>query len=169
MQPRARTGIEPRIVRQGDEQLRPLAHRRCHEGAIEHVRARFPTHTIVLKVHGDAPPPSVWADARMVRQALINLLVNAVQASPDGVEVSVEIAAADAAVRLTVIDRGLGVPEGARDRIFEPFFTTKASGTGLGLAVVQRVAEAHGGEVLVSPTEGGGSTFSLVLRSAAPA
>jgi signal transduction histidine kinase len=68
----------------------------------------------------------------------------------------------DAAV-LEIVDTGEGIPEEVRERIFEPFFTTKASGTGLGLAVVRRIVEGHGGEIQVRSAPGEGTTFALRL------
>jgi signal transduction histidine kinase len=93
--------------------------------------------------------------------------VNAVQASRDGGEVVVRIAADDAQrVRVAVVDAGPGVPEAVVARIFEPFFTTKPTGTGLGLSVVKRVADAHRGTIEVATRPGHGSTFALVLPAA---
>jgi signal transduction histidine kinase len=66
-------------------------------------------------------------------------------------------------VVLAVVDDGDGVPSESRSQIFQPFFTTRATGTGLGLRVVQRIAEAHGGRIVHSETPGGGATFELVL------
>jgi signal transduction histidine kinase len=110
---------------------------------------------------------SVAADGRQLRQALVNLLHNAAQAMPDGGDVRIEAAPAErdghAFVAITIADSGPGIDREARDRIFQPFFTTKATGTGLGLAVVRRVAEAHGGSIEVHNAAGGGAVFTLLL------
>ena len=66
-------------------------------------------------------------------------------------------------IHLTVVDDGVGVSGEIADRIFRPFFTTRPTGTGLGLAVVQRIVHAHGGELLHRETPGGGATFEAVL------
>jgi two-component system sensor histidine kinase HydH len=136
------------------------------EESLESVRARFQSGVITLSV--DDGTPRAWADARLIRQALINLVVNAIQASPEGAGVAVRIGrgADDRWVTIAVIDRGAGIPAGLVSRVFEPFFTGKASGTGLGLAVVQRVADAHGGTIAAAPTPGGGTTFTLSLPAA---
>ncbi len=147
--------------------LRPEHLVRILESAVEAVRASVPSVAVQII----APPelPDVWADARMLRQAVLNLLVNATQASGEGVEVVVRVTMNDeASVRIAVEDRGLGVPEAIAGRIFEPFFTTKATGTGLGLSVVKRVADAHGGDVEVSSREGGGSIFAMRLPLGGP-
>jgi signal transduction histidine kinase len=107
--------------------------------------------------------PQVAVDARMLRQALINLLVNAVQASPRGARVALRGWRDGDTVRLDVADSGPGIPAAHRHRIFQPFFTTKATGTGLGLAVVKRIVDAHAGEVSVETGEGRGTTFSVKL------
>lgn len=132
-------------------------------GAIDSVRDRFPHSAIAIRVEGPLPPP-VWVDARMVRQALLNLLVNAVQASREGAEVVVRISPEPSGrVRVAVVDQGVGVPEAVAARVFEPFFTTKPTGTGLGLSVVKRVADAHGAPVELTSCAGQGSTFALLL------
>jgi two-component system sensor histidine kinase FlrB len=99
-----------------------------------------------------------------IKGAMINLVENARQAC--GAEGRIELGAEAASDRvcLTVTDNGHGVPPKVLPRLFDPFFTTRPQGTGLGLAVVQSVAEAHGGEVLVD-SSGKGSTFALCLPS----
>ena len=99
----------------------------------------------------------------------MNLVANAVQAMPRGGRVTVRLARAQDAVVLEVRDEGPGVPEELLARIFEPFFTTKASGTGLGLAVVKRIAEGHGGDVTVASRPGSGASFSIRFPLVPPA
>jgi signal transduction histidine kinase len=106
----------------------------------------------------------------MVRQALVNLVVNAIQAMPKGGTVTVRVSAdqreAVSVARIEVADEGVGISPQTEKQIFQPFFTTKATGTGLGLAVVKRIADAHHGEVSVRSAQGGGTTFTLMLPSA---
>jgi len=106
----------------------------------------------------------VSADPLMLGQALLNLILNAVQASEKGGGVVVEIAA-DASggnqFRLAVEDSGPGIRPEIMDKIFDPFFTTKDEGTGLGLAIVHRVVEAHEGIISASNREGGGARFEI--------
>jgi PAS domain S-box-containing protein len=126
--------------------------------------------------HAQAAPVSVGvdvqgaeqvrADPRLLRQALVNLVLNALQALGRGGAVS--ITARPCAQRggavIAVADDGPGIPEAHRARVFQPFFTTKAKGTGLGLAVVKRIAEGHGGSLsLADRAEGEGSEFQLWL------
>ncbi len=109
----------------------------------------------------------VAMDRRQIRQALLNLFVNAVQAMGDRGRLRVVVRRGEwngaAAVVVDVEDDGPGVDPHLRDRIFEPFFTTKATGTGLGLAVVRRILEGHGGGVTVASGAPRGAVFSLHL------
>ena len=136
-------------------------------GAAEAAHAIAPPGSSAVTVHVPKEMPALECDEQLVRQAVINLITNAMQASPDDVvQVRAELEAKDAkqangpsVVRIVVVDRGAGVPAEVVPRLFTPFFTTRAAGTGLGLAIVRRVAEAHGGEVRLAPSEGGGATF----------
>jgi signal transduction histidine kinase len=108
----------------------------------------------------------VLGDATQIRQALVNLVLNAVQAVAPRGEVRVAARREAAAVVVDVEDTGPGVAESVRDRLFEPLITTKDHGSGLGLALVKRVAERHGGSVGHEPRPGGGARFSLRLPAA---
>jgi PAS domain S-box-containing protein len=107
------------------------------------------------------PLPLARLDEQKVHQALVNLVSNAVQATGRRGPVQVRVTAEDARLRIDVIDDGDGVPMELRERVFAPFFTGRARGTGLGLAVVRRVAEAHHGSITIETTPGGGATFVL--------
>ncbi len=97
-------------------------------------------------------------DGRLVRQLLINLFENAAQAMPVGGRLSIRTERAEEALRLFVTP---GVPAHLRERVFAPFFTTKATGTGLGLAVVKRIAESHGGSVQLEQPPLAGARFRI--------
>jgi PAS domain S-box-containing protein len=105
--------------------------------------------------------PSVPIDAGMVRQAILNVALNAVQAMPRGGRIVLEAQAVDGAVEITIADSGPGIADDHLPRIFEPFFTTKATGTGLGLAVVKRIVDGHGGDVQVESRPGEGTRVRL--------
>jgi len=105
----------------------------------------------------------VSLDAEKIRQALVNLLQNAQQASPEGGEVRLSADCDGRAVRFVVADQGVGIPAANLERIFHPFFTTKTQGTGLGLAITQRIVREHGGSILVKSVPGNGTQFTLVL------
>ncbi len=114
----------------------------------------------------DTAVPPVLADERMMRQAFLNLALNAVQAMPRGGTLRVGARRVDGSpheVQVEFSDTGLGIPPNVRERIFEPFFTTKAKGTGLGLALVKRIVESHSGRLVLESEPGQGTTFRLFL------
>lgn len=102
-------------------------------------------------------------DAGPLRQALLNLLLNAREAMPDGGTATIRAGAEGGWVRIEVEDTGRGMDERTRKRIFEPFFTTRASGSGLGLAVVDSVVRSVGGRVAIRSRIGEGTTFTIWL------
>jgi signal transduction histidine kinase/ActR/RegA family two-component response regulator len=129
---------------------------------------------IAIRLEVPALPP-VLGDPSSLREALANLLLNAVDAMPQGGTLRIgarEISPPDATdadrwVELTVEDTGVGMPEEVRRRIFEPFFTTKGvRGTGLGLSVVYGILERHGGRIAVASTPGAGTVFTCHVRVA---
>jgi two-component system, NtrC family, sensor histidine kinase HydH len=118
---------------------------------------------VALAVDGLDGLPDVQGDAVQLRQIFVNLLENAVfAASPRGT-VGVRGRHADGAVEIDVEDTGPGVDAGTRRRLFEPLITTKERGIGLGLALVKRIAERHGGSVGYSDRPGGGARFTIRL------
>ncbi len=117
---------------------------------------------VVLNRPGrDVPPVSF--DAMRMKQVLINLLTNAVEASPEGGEVAICTRVADDNLLLDVTDRGCGIPVEKRDEIFLPFFSTKKEGTGLGLPIVKKIVEAHHGHIEIMDNPRGGVTFRVVI------
>jgi signal transduction histidine kinase len=112
--------------------------------------------------------PSLPADRNYLKQLLLNLILNGVQAMPRGGTLTVEANADKEFLEFAITDRGTGMDAPTLKRIFEPYFTTKASGSGLGLSIARRIAEAHGGTITVESEPGRGSTFHvrLPLRNA---
>lgn len=110
----------------------------------------------IVAVAIDAPGPAEASlDAARMRSVVMNLLLNAAQAMPSGGRIDVSVRNGEGAVRLDVCDAGAGVPPRMRDRLFEPLATTREDGMGLGLAVVRRVVEEHGGRVGYEPLSPG--------------
>ncbi len=137
--------------------------------AVEAAERGTGLHGVTIRVEVPRTLPSVLLDAQLCRQAILNLLLNGAQAMGRGGEVVVRgsvDAAKPGCVRLDVRDSGVGVPAELGDRIYQPFFTTRASGTGLGLALVKRIAEAHQAELSFVSPPGEGTTFTLWLPKA---
>jgi signal transduction histidine kinase len=105
--------------------------------------------------------PFLFADREMLRRALLNLTLNAVDAMPGGGQLHITACEGSRGFELEVADTGDGLGDEARRRAFEPFFSTKSHGTGLGLAIVERIAAAHGGECLAQNCPDGGAAFTL--------
>jgi signal transduction histidine kinase len=103
------------------------------------------------------------ADADMLRRAVLNLVLNALDALPAGGQIVITACHTPLGLEIEVADSGPGVPGGLLDRLFEPFFSTKSSGTGLGLAIVERIAAAHGGRAVVANCPEGGAAFTLII------
>ncbi len=109
------------------------------------------------------PSPRVNGVKDQIGQVVLNLLLNAAEASGEGDEVTVATHEESSSVRLSVRDRGPGIPREHRERLFEPFFSTKPKGTGLGLSICYSLVNAHGGSIELDSDEGGGATFTVVL------
>ena len=116
---------------------------------------------VAVVSHG--PRPVVKADPDYLKQVLLNLILNGVQAMPEGGRLTVETSIRDGRMRLSVSDTGTGIEPENLARIFEPYFTTKADGSGLGLAIARRIIEGHGGTLDVTSKTGSGSRFEIVL------
>ena len=122
-----------------------------------------------VHVKNDCPPdlPSVNGDAAMVRQALLNLALNACEAMPSGGTLRFSGHARPGnLVELTVEDTGIGIPAENLDRIFDLYFTTREGGSGIGLSMVYRAVHLHDGTIEVESTAGRGTKFRIVLPQA---
>lgn len=94
--------------------------------------------------------PTVEADAGQIRQVLLNLMINSIQAIPDKGNVAIRTwQQPNEKIAIEIRDDGPGIKEGDMDKVFDPFFTTKPAGTGLGLAIVQRIIAAHHGSIKI--------------------
>jgi two-component system sensor histidine kinase PilS (NtrC family) len=119
-----------------------------------------------LKVIREFAPSVLWpVDAEQFRQILWNLCLNAAESMPEGGELRVAVAVRGETLEVTVTDTGEGIAADDLSHVFEPFFSTKSEGTGLGLALVHRVVQEHGGEIDVRSSPGLGTTFTLTLPS----
>jgi two-component system sensor histidine kinase PilS (NtrC family) len=135
---------------------------------IEH--RSLPSDLKIIRAYGESLIARV--DPQPMRQAIWNLCLNAVQAMPDGGEIRVgsrRLPGDPPWLQLWIADTGPGISEQDLPHIFEPFYSTKAEGSGLGLALVYRVMQDHGGRVDTSTVPGEGTTFTLTLPAASPA
>ena len=139
---------------------------RCVERALADIRARAEAKGIVLVTEGSGAI-RIKADPDRITQALVNLLANAIDASPEGGRVQIGCSGSDLdgtrLVHIQVRDRGAGIRPEHQEEIFDPFFTTKEGGTGLGLATVKKIVTLHGGKVEVESGPGIGTVMKLVL------
>lgn len=124
-------------------------------------------HGVTLKCDTSSAQVRVRLPEGEVKQTLYNVIRNAIQASPEGQSVDIEVKADQSTVKVEILDRGSGIPEGIRERIFEPFFSTKQgqnqAGMGLGLSVTRSLIDAMGGRVDVDSSPGKGSLFVLTF------
>lgn len=107
--------------------------------------------------------PEVEGDPELLKQVLLNLIMNAIQAMPEGGQITVSIAVEKERLLIRISDQGRGISADVRDRIFDPFFTTKEHGTGLGLAVAHQIVEQHGGVLRAESNGEGGAVFTTQL------
>jgi signal transduction histidine kinase len=137
--------------------------RRILEECVDECRAEAEERGLALRADS-LDDVTVRVDKLKLKQAVSNVLRNAIEVSPAGTAVRVETRVGDATVEVRVADEGPGVPERDRETVFTPFFTTKEHGTGLGLAIAREFTEAHRGRLTVEPSPGGqGATFVFRL------
>lgn len=132
--------------------------------SIQNVRARPEFHSIHISVHKDGPTDG-WFDARKLERVFQNLVLNACEAvSPKTGTIQIDIHAEKSTIEVRVSDNGHGIPELVCERLFEPFVSQgKENGTGLGLTVVQKIVQDHGGDVKVEKTSSEGTVFLITL------
>jgi two-component system sensor histidine kinase HydH len=118
---------------------------------------------ITLERRVPASSPLVQCDPEQLKQVVLNLTINAIQAMARGGSIELSVTASDGNVRISVRDEGPGIPAQDLEKIFDPFFTTKENGTGLGLSVAHQIITQHGGAITAEPNPDRGMTFSIVL------
>jgi signal transduction histidine kinase len=129
-------------------------------------------HEVVVSIAADPEIQTVWVDPNLFRLVFDNLVQNACQSMRGGGRVDILVTRGllptGAAVSIQIKDHGHGMEPEVRERALDPFFTTRPSGTGLGLPIVQRIVEAHGGELVIESQEGEGTSVTLLLPLGAP-
>ncbi|MFV1958885.1 MAG: nitrogen regulation protein NR(II) [Planctomycetota bacterium] len=135
---------------------------------VELVQTEASKRHVRLHAHADIRLPPVRIDPGQLRQVLLNLVMNALQAMGDGGgRLVVGAEQLEASVRIVVRDSGPGIPSSVRERIFEPFVTTRSDGTGLGLAIVKRILDNHASSIEIRGADGGGVIVEILLPAGA--
>jgi signal transduction histidine kinase len=120
---------------------------------------------IKLTLVPQAGDPAVKADGEKLRQAFLNIVINALQATPTGGTVTIATQMTDSMYEIRFNDSGAGIEADTLARVFEPFFTTKPDGTGLGLAITRKIVESHNGTLEIESEPGEGTTVIVRLPS----
>jgi len=156
-----------RFARMGELEPQPLDVNDLAAEIAEFVEPELARASIELREQYASALPACLADPRQLKQAILNLILNAQQAMPKGGELILRTSAGNDEVRIDVIDTGRGIAEELRDKVFGPFFSTKSDGTGLGLAVTRRIIEGHRGTVDFHSEPGKGTDFIIRLPARA--
>jgi signal transduction histidine kinase len=142
--------------------VRPLV-----EQTLGFVAGRAATAAVRIEFAAPGEESNAAVDPGQLRQVLLNLVLNALDAMPQGGTITVTLDRdGEDALTLAVADRGGGLPAALGERIFDPFTTTKETGLGLGLSICKRIAAAHGGTLSAANRAGGGAVFTLRLPAA---
>jgi len=133
---------------------------------ITFLEAQINEQGYVVKKNYQNSLPEIMADSTMLYQSFLNILINAMQAMPDGGRILIEVGAGDHLVTVHFDDEGQGIPHENLGKIWDPFFTTKEMGTGLGLGIVKNIVESHGGSIQIvnRPVRGARVTIELPLK-----
>lgn len=151
------------FVRKGQVNRMPIDLAALIDDVLEFVREE--NEQAEIRQHADlqAGLPLVLSDEGQIRQALLNLIVNARQAMPEGGELLVRLARVGNDAEVSVTDTGIGMGEPQLERCFDVYYSNKKGGTGLGLATTRRIVEEHGGSIRVLSEPGRGTSFSFLL------
>lgn len=134
------------------------------EGAISQLTEKLKDDAGDLRIEKHlAAPPKFTFDVTLIESAVLNLLLNAHEAMPSGGTLQIRVRREKDSAIIEVADQGVGIPDEHLENIFNPFFTTKPTGVGLGLAIVSKFIDSHGGNISVVSEEGKGSTFRISL------
>jgi two-component system, sporulation sensor kinase E len=150
-------------VRPMDVQLRDSDPGALVAGIAEFIRPEAERAGVMIELELGEALPRVALDERLMKQAVLNLVKNALAAMPGGGKLRLAAEVVEDELRITVEDSGVGISEEALPKIFEPYFTTKENGTGLGLTITFKIVREHDGEITVSSRAGQGSTFTISL------
>jgi signal transduction histidine kinase len=153
------------FARQKTPEMKPGSINETVRETVALTRKQAAFKDIELTASYDHRIPTMWIDNHQMKQALINLLINAIESTDAGGRISVRTQGDPGGEKASIFiqDSGAGIPEGLLDKVFEPFFTTKEAGTGLGLAITHGIVVQHGGEVKVTSRPKEGTLFTITL------
>jgi signal transduction histidine kinase len=137
---------------------------------VSFVEARGRSQGITLRTDLQDGIQKASCNSAELRQVLLNVIMNALQAMPEGGTLSIKASTVESdsgRILIEVTDEGVGIPPDLRHRVFEPFFTTKQGGTGLGLAICSNIIRRYNGEIWIDPAEGGGTAVRIALPASA--
>ena len=149
------------FARSAEEELQHVNLRVILEELLSLVRYQMETSGIQLDTCPADQTPSIRGSSGRIKQAVLNLLLNARHAMPSGGKITIRLEPEPHHVRLSIEDTGSGIPENVQPQVFDPFFTTKQDGTGLGLPVTKQIVEDHGGTLHMESTPNVGTRFIL--------
>jgi signal transduction histidine kinase len=152
-----------RFVRLRDLDLQPTELQEVIDELVDFYGPAARQARIDIKTFLPGTLPPVLLDRDLFKQALLNLILNAVHAMPEGGELTLQADARDGEVALDLIDTGMGMTPEIQAQVFKPFFSTKKGGSGLGLPTARRILEAHGGRIAVQSEPGRGTKFTIFL------
>jgi len=152
-----------RALRPTQPVLRPEQPTDVLQETLALLKTEFENRRITVSVDITDAIPAVQLDRSQIKQVFFNLIKNALEAMPDGGALRIEMGAGDVYVEIAFIDTGKGIAPEELQRVFEPYHTTKRTGTGLGLMIVQRIIDEHGGEIELSSKPGAGTCFKVRL------
>ena len=131
--------------------------------AVSDVEKHQPPFDVTIYKNYSPEIPPFFLDGELMERVMYNLVLNAAQASPPSGSITVKTRQIDGMVEIAVIDRGAGIQPKLIENIFNPFYTTKSGGVGLGLAIVSKIVDEHGGSISVESEPGEGSVFRVYL------
>ncbi len=152
-----------KAVRPVRPQLESVDMRAPIRETLDFLRHEIKDRSVQIDLTLDEHPPPVKGDPNQIRQAFFNLVKNAVDAMPDGGRLEIRLEHTDRFVTVSFRDSGTGIPADEMSRIFDPYYTTKTDGSGLGMMIVQRIIQDHGGEIEVESEPGRGTALTLLF------
>jgi len=142
---------------------RPIEIPALIEDTLSFISPEASRQSVFVRSHVPSDLPQIAGDYSQLRQAVLNLFINAVQAMPDGGVLDVNVTATEGEIEIVVQDSGYGVAPENLPLLFDPYFTTKVRGFGLGLSIVERIVKEHGGTISVASQQGNGTAFTIKL------